>query len=282
MNCGITGHRGALGQEFIKYNKKINFIKFQGDLTKKKQIEKWVKKNSFDVFVHFAAIVPTKFVEKFYLKSKKVNVLGTKYLIDALSKFQKKKLKWFFFASSSHVYKFQNKKIKETDKILPVTKYGKTKLEAEKMLLKRTENICIGRIFSFTHKTHSEDYLIPSLYNKIFLSRKKKIIFENLNHYRDFLDTSDICRAITKLMIKKKIGIYNVCSGKKTNLKDLAMFMAKKKKILYEFKKKEYKITKLIGNNDKLLSTGWKPNKNIEFVIKSYIREKNKNVSSNK
>ena len=173
MNCGITGHRGALGQEFIKYNKKINFIKFQGDLTKKKQIEKWVQKNSFDVFVHFAAIVPTKFVEKFYLKSKKVNVLGTKYLIDALSKFQKKKLKWFFFASSSHVYKFQNKKIKETDKILPVTKYGKTKFEAEKMLLKRTENICIGRIFSFTHKTHSEDYLIPSLYNKIFLSKKK-------------------------------------------------------------------------------------------------------------
>ena len=282
MNCGITGHRGALGQEFIKYNKKINFIKFQGDLTKKKQVEKWVQKNSFDVFVHFAAIVPTKFVEKFYLKSKKVNVLGTKYLIDALSKFQKKKLKWFFFASSSHVYKFQNKKIKETDKILPVTKYGKTKFEAEKMLLKRTENICIGRIFSFTHKTHSADYLIPSLYNKIFLSKKKKLIFENLNHYRDFLDTSDICRAITKLMIKKKIGIYNVCSGKKTNLKDLAMFMAKKKKILYEFKKKEYKITKLIGNNDKLLSTGWKPKKNIEFVIKSYIREKNKNVSSNK
>ena len=65
MNCGITGHRGALGQEFIKYNKKINFIKFQGDLTKKKQVEKWVQKNSFDVFVHFAAIVPTKFVEKF-------------------------------------------------------------------------------------------------------------------------------------------------------------------------------------------------------------------------
>lgn len=83
-------------------------------------------------------------------------------------------------------------------------------------------------------------------------------------------------------MIKKKIGIYNVCSGKKINLKDLAMFMAKKKKILYEFKKKEYKITKLIGNNDKLLSTGWKPKKNIEFIIKSYIREKNKNVSSNK
>ena len=44
MNCGITGHRGALGQEFIKYNKKINFIKFQGDLTKKNKLKNGYKK----------------------------------------------------------------------------------------------------------------------------------------------------------------------------------------------------------------------------------------------
>ena len=44
MNCGITGHTGALGQEFIARNKYLNFIKFRGDITKKKQIIKWVKK----------------------------------------------------------------------------------------------------------------------------------------------------------------------------------------------------------------------------------------------
>ena len=110
MNCGITGHRGALGQEFIRLNKKINFIKFQGDLTKKNQVEKWVQKNNFDVFVHFAAVVPTKFVEKFYQKSKKVNNLGTKYLIDALSKFQKKKLKWFFLHPHLMFINFKIKK----------------------------------------------------------------------------------------------------------------------------------------------------------------------------
>ena len=44
MNCGITGHTGALGQEFIARNKHLNFVKFRGDLTKKNQIIKWVKK----------------------------------------------------------------------------------------------------------------------------------------------------------------------------------------------------------------------------------------------
>ena len=67
MNCGITGHTGALGQEFIKNNKNIKFIKFHGDLTNKKEVEFWVKKNTFNIFLHFAAVVPTKFVNENYV-----------------------------------------------------------------------------------------------------------------------------------------------------------------------------------------------------------------------
>ena len=37
MNCGITGHTGALGQEFIARNKYLNFIKFRGDIKKEKK-----------------------------------------------------------------------------------------------------------------------------------------------------------------------------------------------------------------------------------------------------
>ena len=44
MNCGITGFSGALGQEYIKKNKKITFIKFHGDLTKKKNYKLMGKK----------------------------------------------------------------------------------------------------------------------------------------------------------------------------------------------------------------------------------------------
>ena len=92
MNCGITGHTGALGQEFIKNNrnnKNIKFIKFHGDLTNKKEVEFWVKKNTFNTFLHFAAVVPTKFVNENYLYTKKVNIDGSKNLIDSLYKYNK-------------------------------------------------------------------------------------------------------------------------------------------------------------------------------------------------
>ena len=271
MNCGITGHTGALGQEFIKKNKNIKFIKFHGDLTKKKEIESWVKKNTFNIFLHFAAVVPTRFVDKNYLLTKKVNIDGSKNLINSLYRYNKEKLEWFFFSSTSHVYNFKKKKINEKEKTLPISKYGKTKLLAEKILLEKKLNICVGRIFSFTHKSHSDQYLIPSLYKRINNS-KKKIELNNLNHNRDFLDLSDICSAITLLLKKRRVGIYNICSSKKTNLKSIATYIAKKKNILCKFNDKTFEITNLIGDNKKLLRLGWIQKKNIEHIIDSYIK----------
>ena len=169
---------------------------------------------------------------------------------------------------------FKKKKISEKINADPITKYGKTKLVAENVLLKERLNICIGRIFSFTHKSHQDSYLIPSIYKKIKQSNGKLVIFENLNHFRDFLDLEDICDAIKILMKKKKTGVYNICSSKKVNLKKIATYLAKKKKIQYKFKKKKYKITTLIGENKKLKSLGWKPKKNIDFILDSYLKEK--------
>jgi UDP-glucose 4-epimerase len=275
MNCGITGHTGALGQEFIKNNKNnknIKFIKFHGDLTQKTEIDSWVKKNTFNVFLHFAAIVPTKFVNENYLYTKKVNIDGSKNLIDSLYKYNKEKLEWFFFSSTSHVYNFKKKKITEKEKVLPISKYGKTKLLAEKILLKKKLNVCVGRIFSFTHKSHNDQYLIPSLYTKINNLKKKKIELNNLNHNRDFLDLSDICSAITILMKKRKTGIYNICSSKKINLKNFAIHIAQRKKILCKFNDKKFKITNHIGDNKKLLRLGWKPKINFENFYKVILK----------
>ena len=36
--CAITGHRGVLGSSFIKNNPDIKYLKFKGDLSKKKDI----------------------------------------------------------------------------------------------------------------------------------------------------------------------------------------------------------------------------------------------------
>ena len=93
MNCAITGSSGVLGSYIIQNNPKVNFLKFKGDITNKKEITSWILKNDFDVFLHLAAIVPTEEVNKNNVYAKKVNYGGTKNIVDGLLK---KKIFGFF------------------------------------------------------------------------------------------------------------------------------------------------------------------------------------------
>jgi nucleoside-diphosphate-sugar epimerase len=261
MKCAITGFNGNLGFEFIKRFPKINFVKFKGDLRNKKYLEKWILNNDFDFFLHFAAIVPVSKVEKEYKTAKEINYTTTLNLIRFLKK--KNKPVWFFFSSSSHVYKYSNYKIKETSKKIPISKYGKLKLMAENSIKKKIKNtkikVCIGRIFSFTNFRQKKTYFIPSVFSG-------KII--NANTYRDFIDIRDICDAIYLLMKMSKIGTYNIASGSKINLNKI-INMIQNKKLSYKNPKNN-----LYADITKLKNLGWKPAYNIKNILNEYKKFK--------
>ena len=87
---------------------------------------KWVRKKLFFVD-NLAAKVPTKDVEQNYKYSIKVNHIGTRNIVKALS--LKKKTKMGFFFLYIHVYKIKKKNIKINEKarLSPSSKYGVTK-----------------------------------------------------------------------------------------------------------------------------------------------------------
>jgi nucleoside-diphosphate-sugar epimerase len=259
MNIGLTGSSGVLGtilRKKLKLKKK-NF--FLGKIQNTNHVKKWVKSNNFDYIIHLAAIVPTKLVKKNKKKAYQVNYEGTKKIIDAVNMYSKKKV-WFFYSSSSHVYEEKNTIIFESNKKKPMTYYGYTKLKSENYILKNKDKVipCIGRIFSFTSKNQNNEFLIPSIIKKL-KSKNKRILFNNLNHDRDFLRVNDIILAILKLLSIKYKGVVNICSSKKTNLTDILFILNKKFKKEIYLKENKSK-TSLIGSNKKLLKIGWKPN----------------------
>jgi len=265
MKCGITGSTGTLGKVFLKKNNKIKFNKFKGDITKKSQVIKWINKNKFNYFIHLASVVPIKKVNKNFSYAKKVNFYGTKYIIDSLIK--KKDPIWFFFSSSSHVYSYSNSKVSEKSILKPISNYGKLKLKTEKYLISKTKNtkikVCIGRIFSFTHPTQKESFFIPSIIKKI--KKNKKIDLHLINTYRDFVHIYDICNAIKLLMKKKLSGVFNIGSGKKTNLLKIYQIITKKK---INFSNKPN--LNLFSDISKIKKKGWKPIKNIYEIISDF------------
>ena len=95
ITCAITGSKGVLG---LKLKKKIpiKFYEFRGDIRDKNQVDKWIQKKNFDIFIHLAALVPTNLVNQNYKKAYNVNVNGTYNIIRSLIK-KKEKPKWFFF-----------------------------------------------------------------------------------------------------------------------------------------------------------------------------------------
>lgn len=248
---GLTGATGSLGKVILNNNKKIKFSCFKGDITKRSEVFNWLKRRDLEVIIHLAAVVPIKEVNKNKIKAKKVNYIGTKNIVDACIK---KKIKWFFFSSTSHVYKSSQNKISENSYKKPISYYGKTKLLAENYILKKFDkakiNYCIGRIFSTTNKNQKKNYLVPDLKFKI-KREKKDVLLKNLNHYRDFISMEDISKIIFILKRKKFRGVINLGSGKKVFLKDIGKIIAKKYKKKISFldnKKKTY----LIANINKL------------------------------
>ena len=266
-SIGITGSTGVLGSYIKKNLKNIKFDCFNGNITNKKDIQKWLKGKKFDGLFHFAAVVPTKKVLKNYNHSKKVNYLGTKLLIDCVKKNQT--TKWFLFSSTSHVYKLTKKKITEKSLLKPISKYGFTKLMAEKYLLKKNGevNICIIRIFSYTSFNQNVSFFIPSIYKKFSINNL--INLNNINHVRDFIDITDIFSAIKLLYLKKSNGIYNLGSGKPTPLIKIVKYLSnlfKKKYMVNKLNKK----TMLVSDVKKMIKLGWKPKNDIEKILKSY------------
>jgi len=275
LKCGITGWSGVLG---IAIREELNyrFIPFKERIENKKNIYRWVKNNNFDLIIHLAAVVPTKIVNSNFNKANKINYDGTKNIVDAILKY-KPNLKWFFFSSTSHVYKLKKifEKIDEKATTFASTKYGLTKVRAENYIVNKLKNTtvryCIGRIFSYSGINQKQPYLIPSLIYKIKVSKDKYIHLKDLNHYRDFLSLKKICTAINILQKKKASGIYNIASGKSFLLEDIAKYIGKKFNKKCKFKKN--KKTFLIGNIDKLTKLGFSNNENFYKIIDEIIKK---------
>lgn len=273
----ITGHTGVIGTNLINLFPKNNYIKCKIDIRDKKKVFSWIKKNNFDLFIHLAAVVPIKKVEKNLKNSFEVNFIGTKNIVDAFIKFKKKNF-WFFYSSTSHVYGSNKSLIrfKETDKLKPLNYYAKTKVYSENYILKKLKNknvkFCIGRIFSFTDNNQDKSFFIPAMFQKINDKKIKQFTFNGSDNLRDFIHIKEIVSSINLLYKNNSTGIFNICSGKSYSLKKILFKIIKlcksKKKIIFL---KTSKRDNIIGNVNKLYNQiKKKPKSNLDEVLKKY------------
>ena len=197
-----------------------------------------------DSVVHLAAKIDVQESIKKPEFYNKINVQGTKNLLDACVK---KGVKNVIAASSAAIYGAPKElPILEDSSLEPLSPYGQTKVEMENLLENYAKNhdlSCVSlRFFNVYGKGQTDAYAgVITKFLQNIKNEKPLVIFGDGTNTRDFVAVEDVVDAIyntLQCIQGKKGNRYNIATGKFTTINDLANLMleisGKKLKIIHD------------------------------------------------
>lgn len=221
MKILITGHKGFIGQNMVKFlsHHELRFFEW-GD--------EYPQLDNLDWVVHLGAITSTteSNVEKVLEQNLDFSIrLYTDCLKHRVN---------FQYASSASVYGI-GKNFKEDAPVNPLSPYAWSKYLLERYINKNpTDSINVQGFRYFNvygpHEDHKKDQASP--YYKFALQAKENgeiKIFENSENYlRDFVPVELVCSVHEKFFDIKESGVWNLGTGRATSFESVARMVAEK------------------------------------------------------
>ncbi len=280
-----TGHKENI-------HPKANFI--EGSILNSFAIDKAL--DGCDVIIHLAAkSIVSESVQKPELYEE-VNVEGTRILLDRATRFKVSK---FIFASTASVYSPKpNEIVNENSKVKPDNPYGKTKVDAEKLIssskLLESSTAVVFRFFNVAgaykpnnfmdlyENHHPETHLIPNLIAK----HASNDFYIYGNDYetidgtcvRDYLHVLDIVEAFMSTInttFSDSYNLLNLGTGKGYSILEVIGVL---NKLLHTNIKIQYgerrpgDTSRLVTSYEKAKQIiNWSPIRNLENILKDYL-----------
>jgi UDP-glucose 4-epimerase len=206
-------------------NNKINLI--SGDILDLSKLEHSM--NNHDVVIHLAAKISVSDSVKNPKETFDVNVCGTQNVLESCAKNNISKI---IAISTAAVYQNISEKmiLDETSPVKPLSPYGESKLEMEKIILdfssKYKIDAIILRLFNVYGIGQSLEYagVITKFYEKL-QNNSPLIIFGDGTAVRDFVHVDDVINSIILSISYSSSFTYNIASGTSTSIYDLAKTM---------------------------------------------------------
>lgn len=203
MKIMITGGTGKLGKELVKiFPDSLYPTHKELDITKMRNIYSYIMKNIPEIIIHCAALTNIRMCEENKKLAWKINVEGTKNLINSCIKFNNDC--FFIYVSTACIFYGDKGDYVETDIPYPKNFYALTKLLGEfivkssslkKWLIIRTNFVQRG----------------PWPYPKAFIDR-----------FGTYLFADDLAEVIENIINKNMRGILHVCGKDKLSMFELA------------------------------------------------------------
>ena len=206
-----------------------NFYFYKGDVRDKKLLKKLVNKNEY--IIPLAGLVGAPLCEKNKKEATAVNLNSIKYL----TKIIKKKNKLIYLTTNSgYGVGSKTKYCDEQTTLNPISLYGRTKVEAEKAVMKKNNVIAfrLATVFGYSYRMRT-DLLVN---NFVFKSIKdKKLTLYEPHFRRNYIHINDVVEAIVYSISNfahLKSNVYNLGLSS-ANLTKLMLVKKIKKKLKY-------------------------------------------------
>jgi UDP-glucose 4-epimerase len=278
-----TGHKRLI-------NKKAIFLK--ADINQTQIIKNILLANNIDTIIHLAAktiVIESEKKPKLYYK---INVEGTKSLLNAA---KDSSVKNFLFSSTAAVYGSKIGYVNENSITSPDSVYGRTKLQAESLVKKLfKKNYIILRYFNVVGASASKKIGLINRYGQLFKNFALEILKKNPtlsvygNDYntfdgsciRDFIHVADLAdihlKVLSKVDQNNKSTLLNCGYGKGFSVLEVVNQFKKfsKNKVTVKFKpRRKAEIIESVANVSKLKNyLKWKPKfSNLSKIIRNSI-----------
>ena len=211
----------------------------------------------------------------------KVNVDGFRNVLNAVAAANIKP--GILLVSSAEVYGIPRIfPTPETHEIVPVSPYGKSKVEQEKLaaefLRSGKGSVVIARSFNHTGPGQPSEFVCSNFARQVadIESGKQKPVLTvgDLGVRRDFCDVRDVVKAYLLLLEKGRAGeAYNVCSGSTFAIGDVIAKLAKISGAKFRVEQESSRVMDnavpvLHGDHSKLTAaTGWQPSISLDQTL---------------
>ena len=253
------------------HRKNFNFIK--ENIRNKSLMKNLIKKNEY--IIPLADLVGAPLCEKYKKEAKEINLESIKLLVKNV----KKKNKIIYLTTNSgYGIGEKNKYCDETTPLRPISLYGRTKVQAEKEVLKHKNSICfrLATVFGYSFRMRSDLLVNNFVYSSI---KDKKLTLFEPHFRRNFIHVNDVVDGIIYSINnfnKLKTNVYNLGLSS-ANLSKLMLAKKIKKKLKFlKIKiirnKKDPDQRDYFVSNKKIERKGYKAKTTVETGINELIK----------
>src|SRR3989338_1729326 len=281
MKAFITGINGFTGRHLAKLLRahQVTVFGFGGDLKDKLSVFTAVSRVNPGWIFHLASPIlrSDQLLDHDLAANLEVDLFGTVYLLEAAAAMSHKPK--ILISGSNAEYAPSARPLKETDKLMPLTGYGLSKLTQEMVSLQLAKSyalpLIMTRTFHLIGPGQRPGFVVTDL-AKAIAEGAKEITLGNPNIRRDFTDVRDAVRAYYLLMKQGKPGkTYNVCSGKAVSIGQIAARLAVLAGVKLKIKSRNVlrQNNHLVvrGDNHKIKQLDWQPKISLDQSLKDTL-----------